>query len=72
MTNEWKRSLSLTTLVTQTAGWMASCASSTLPKSMPLATSDPCMPIPGLAKEPPAPDPTKTIPASDPFGDACD
>eukprot|EP00959_Pyramimonas_sp_CCMP1952_P366581 7677678-Pyramimonas_sp.AAC.1 len=28
------------------------------------------MPIPGLAKEPPAPDPTKAIPASDPYGEA--
>eukprot|EP00959_Pyramimonas_sp_CCMP1952_P350996 7353220-Pyramimonas_sp.AAC.1 len=42
---------------------------------MPLATSDPCMPIPGLAKEPPAPDPsdpTKAIPDNDPFGHAYD
>eukprot|EP00959_Pyramimonas_sp_CCMP1952_P024632 516953-Pyramimonas_sp.AAC.1 len=76
MTNEWKRHLSLTTLMTQTAGemahcaWMASCASGTLPKAMPLATSDPCIPIPGLAKEPPAPDPTKSIHAGDPYGEA--
>eukprot|EP00959_Pyramimonas_sp_CCMP1952_P410830 8609788-Pyramimonas_sp.AAC.1 len=52
------------------SAWMTSCASGTLPKSMPLATSDPCMPIPGLAQEPPAPDPAKAIPVSDPYGDA--
>eukprot|EP00959_Pyramimonas_sp_CCMP1952_P193796 4052371-Pyramimonas_sp.AAC.1 len=73
VTNELKRDLSLTTLMTQTAGemahcaWMASCASGTLPKSVSLATSDPCVPIPGLAKEPPALDPR-----DDPFGHAYD
>eukprot|EP00959_Pyramimonas_sp_CCMP1952_P404789 8483455-Pyramimonas_sp.AAC.1 len=73
MTNEWKRHLSLTTLITQTAGemahcaWMASCATGTLPKSMPLATSDPYMPTPGLANEPPAPDPTKSSEVDDPY-----
>eukprot|EP00959_Pyramimonas_sp_CCMP1952_P016813 356479-Pyramimonas_sp.AAC.1 len=42
---------------------------------MPLATSDPCMPIPGLVKEPPTPDPSdpaKAIPDNDPFGHAYD
>eukprot|EP00959_Pyramimonas_sp_CCMP1952_P302325 6325808-Pyramimonas_sp.AAC.1 len=64
MVNECERHLSLTTLMTQTAGEMAHCssmassASGTLPKSMPLATSDPYMPIPGFADDPPAPDPT--------------
>eukprot|EP00959_Pyramimonas_sp_CCMP1952_P023333 490574-Pyramimonas_sp.AAC.1 len=44
ITNEWKRDLSLTTLMTQTAGemahcaWMASCADGTLPESMPATT----------------------------------
>eukprot|EP00959_Pyramimonas_sp_CCMP1952_P352652 7388554-Pyramimonas_sp.AAC.1 len=44
ITNEWKRDLSLTTLVTQTAGemahcaWMASCADGALPESIPAAT----------------------------------
>eukprot|EP00959_Pyramimonas_sp_CCMP1952_P101614 2125926-Pyramimonas_sp.AAC.1 len=81
ITNEWKRDFSLTTLMTQTAGemahcaWMASCASGTLPKSIPLASSDPCIPLPGLAKEPPAldpRDPTKAMPHDDPFGHAYD
>eukprot|EP00959_Pyramimonas_sp_CCMP1952_P441408 9240783-Pyramimonas_sp.AAC.1 len=55
--------------------WMASCASGALPKSIPLASSHPCIPIPGLAKEPPAldpRDPTKAIPHDDPFGHAYD
>eukprot|EP00959_Pyramimonas_sp_CCMP1952_P049199 1027809-Pyramimonas_sp.AAC.1 len=73
MTTEWKRHLSLTTLMTQTAGdlahcaWTASCASGTLPKSMPLAISDPYMPIPGLANEPPAPDPAQPSKIDDPY-----
>eukprot|EP00959_Pyramimonas_sp_CCMP1952_P085001 1777349-Pyramimonas_sp.AAC.1 len=49
---------------------MASCASGTLPKSMPLATSDPYMPIPGLANEPPAPDPAQPSKIDDPYSGA--
>eukprot|EP00959_Pyramimonas_sp_CCMP1952_P419597 8788684-Pyramimonas_sp.AAC.1 len=62
--------------MTQTAGemahcaWMASFASGTLPKPMPLATGDPCVPIPGLANEPPAPDPTTSSQVGDPYGEA--
>eukprot|EP00959_Pyramimonas_sp_CCMP1952_P220854 4617774-Pyramimonas_sp.AAC.1 len=47
--------------------WMASCASGTLPRSMPLATSDPYMPIPGLTNEPPAPDPAQPCQDDDPY-----
>eukprot|EP00959_Pyramimonas_sp_CCMP1952_P113782 2378747-Pyramimonas_sp.AAC.1 len=44
MATEWMRHLSLATLMNQAAGemahcaWMASCASGTLPQSMPVAT----------------------------------
>eukprot|EP00959_Pyramimonas_sp_CCMP1952_P363019 7601680-Pyramimonas_sp.AAC.1 len=65
--------LSLTTLMNQTAGemphcaWMASCASCTLPQSMPLATSDPYKPIPGITNEPPPATPAQSNQDADPY-----
>eukprot|EP00959_Pyramimonas_sp_CCMP1952_P060369 1261313-Pyramimonas_sp.AAC.1 len=63
-TDEWKRLYSLTTLKNQAAGelahcaWMASCANSDLPQSMPVATpageqAQQHRPIPGTTGEPP-------------------
>eukprot|EP00959_Pyramimonas_sp_CCMP1952_P412776 8649605-Pyramimonas_sp.AAC.1 len=55
--------------------WMASCADGTLPDSMPAATSDPGILIPGIATQPPAFDPrepNKAIPQNNPFGHAYD
>eukprot|EP00959_Pyramimonas_sp_CCMP1952_P260426 5445493-Pyramimonas_sp.AAC.1 len=65
MADEWKRHLSLTTLMNQTArkvvhcAWMASRASGTLPQSMLVATPagervPQQYPTPGITSEPPS------------------
>eukprot|EP00959_Pyramimonas_sp_CCMP1952_P370192 7752860-Pyramimonas_sp.AAC.1 len=51
---------------------MASCASGTLPQSMPLATSDPYMPIPGITNEPPPATPAQSNQDDDPYCGACE
>eukprot|EP00959_Pyramimonas_sp_CCMP1952_P210452 4404206-Pyramimonas_sp.AAC.1 len=47
--------------------WMASCASGTLPQLMPLATSDPYMPIPWITNEPPPATPAQSNQDDDPW-----